>query len=115
MAEEEILLDNVREYLKQAKKAEEDLAYNSATTLYFKAIAVLVDYFLLKQDGKIPNNHAERFDILRRKYPFLYKILDKDFPLYQNSYKLKLNKKYAELLKNDFKRIAELAKVEFDY
>lgn len=114
MAEEDALVENVKEYLKQAKLSERDFAYNAATTLYFKAIAVLIDYILFKKEGKIPSNHTERFRILQSKYPELYKILDKDFPFYQNSYRLKLNKEYTELLKDDFRKVAKIANIEFN-
>ena len=40
----------------------------------------------------MPSNHAERFRILQFRYPEIYKLIDKDFPFYQDSYKSKLNK-----------------------
>jgi len=110
----EILEENIKEYVKEAKKAKKDLAYNTATTLYFKALAVLVDLFILRKEGFIPSNHNERFRILESKYPLLYKILDKDFPIYQRSYKLKLTKEHVEVLENDFKKIAEFAGIKLD-
>lgn len=111
---EEILKENIKEYLKEAEKAKKDFAYNSATTLFFKAIAVLIDLFILKNEGFIPSNHTERFRLLELKYPLLYKILDKDFPVYQNSYRLKLTKKHAEVLENDFKKVAEFTSIKLD-
>jgi len=104
MDEEIILTDNVKEFMHGARKALEDKEYNSAVTLYFKAIAVLIDLFILRKEGFIPSNHNERFRLLEKKYPFLYAILDKDFPIYQQSYRLKLTKDYAEVLANDFKK-----------
>lgn len=88
--------------------------FNTAVTLYFKTIAVLVDLFLLKKEGFIPSNHSQRFRILEEKYSSLYFILDKDFPLYQQSYKLKLGKDYAEALKDDFKKVIEFTQIKID-
>lgn len=111
---EKALLENIREFFKKAEEAKKDGAYNSAVTLFFKAIAVLVDLFILKKEGLIPSNHAERFRILETKYPFLYSVLDKGFPIYQNSYRLKLNKKYVEILENDFKEALKFTGIKLD-
>ena len=47
----EQLLENIREFTKEAEKSKKDCAYNSAITLFFKAIAVLTDLFLLRREG----------------------------------------------------------------
>ena len=114
MDNKEILKENIKEYLKEASRAEKDSAFNSATTLYFKALAVLIDLFLLREEGFIPSNHNERFRLLEMKYPPLYKVLDKDFPIYQQSYRLKLAKDHAEVLKNDFKGVIEFTGIRID-
>lgn len=111
---ENILLENVREFSKKAAEAKNDRAYNSAVTLYFKAIAVLIDLYLFKNEGSIPSNHAERFRILESKYPLLYSVLDKNFSVYQQSYRLKLNKKYVEVLENDFRKILKFTGIELN-
>jgi len=111
MNSEQILLENAKEFANQAKKAAKDHSYNSAVTLLFKAIAVISDLFILKREGFIPKNHTERFLLLKSKYPEIYKILNKDFPVYQQSYKIKLNKEYADVLENDLKRIASITEV----
>ena len=114
MNEEKELLGNVEEYMEQAEYAVSKSHINSAVTLYFKVIAVLVDLFLLKKEGFIPSNHKERFRILEIKYPLIYNILDKDFPIYQNSYRIKLDKQYAEVFKNDIKKIIEFTDIKIN-
>ena len=47
MDQEETLLENVREFTKEAQKAKADGSFNAATTLFFKALAVSVDLFIL--------------------------------------------------------------------
>lgn len=110
--EETFLLENINEFTKKAKEAKEDSAFNTAVTLYFKAIAVLIDLFLLRKEGVIPSNHTSRFRLLESKYPLLYSILDKDFPVYQQSYKLKLGKEYAEVLENDLQKIIKFTQIK---
>lgn len=106
------LLENAREFLQEAKDAENNRSYNSAVTLYFKAIAVLVDLFILDKEGFIPSNHTERFRLLERKYLFLYRIMDKDFPIYQRSYRLRLGKGYVEVLRKDVEKVIRFTKIE---
>jgi len=112
MSSKEFLLDNVNEFIKEAREAALNKSYNSSVTLYFKAIAVLCDIFILEKEKQIPKSHVERFQILKEKYPKLYKIIDKLFPLYQNSYRIKLNKKYVEIFENDIKQIIEITKTK---
>ena len=104
----EILEKNAMEYYKNALEVEKKQEYNSAVTLFFKTIASLADLFILVKEGIIPSNHNERFRILESKYKEVYRILDKDFPFYQDSYKARLNKEVSELLKDDAKRLFEL-------
>jgi len=114
MENEKLLLENAREFLKEAKKSVDDKSYNSAVTLYFKALAVLIDLFILKKEGFIPSNHNNRFRLLETKYPLLYKILDKNFPVYQQSYRLKLDKDYANIFEDDIKKIIEFTGIKLD-
>jgi len=104
MSEKEELLENVNEYLTNAEKLED--SYNVAVTLYFKAIAVLVDLFILEKEGYIPSNHNERFRLLEEKYSLLYDILDKDFPVYQRSYREFLKNIISKFSKKNFDAIS---------
>jgi len=108
------LRDNINEFRKEAERAKKDNSYNSAITLFFKAIAVLTDLFLLGKEGYIPSNHTERFGILKKKYGELYIILDRAFPLYQQTYRLKLGKEHLEVIENDFRKLVELTKIDLN-
>lgn len=108
----EMLKDNVLEFFKEASEAELNKSYNTASTLYFKAIVVAVDYFILDNEKFIPKNHTERFIILKEKYPNIYLILDKDFPLYQKTYNLKAKKQEVDVLKNDAIEIIKISGIE---
>ncbi|MBU0628477.1 MAG: hypothetical protein KKC75_04760 [Nanoarchaeota archaeon] len=111
MNEESLLLENIKEFVKEGKEARLNKAYNSAVTLFFKALAVLCDLYILKKEGFIPKNHTERFEILKSKYSEIYKIMNKDFPVYQQSYRLKINKEYAEVLEKDVEKLIENTKI----
>lgn len=70
-------------------------------TLFFKAIATLCDLYILRKDGIIPSSHTNRFRILEAKHPKVYKIADRDFPFYQDSYTKRMDQETAKLLKED--------------
>ena len=107
----EILEQNAKEYYQNALNAEKKQEYNSSVTLFFKAIASLSDLFVLVKEGRMPSNHRERFRILGAKYPEVYKIVDKNFSFYQDSYKSRLNKEVSKMLKEDAKRLFELLNI----
>lgn len=111
---EAILAKNIKEFYGEGNNALQRGAYNSATSLFFKALAVLADWLILHKEGFIPKSHTERFRILELRYPEIYKVLDKDFPAYQESYTITLTKETAEVIKNDVKNVAEKAGFELD-
>jgi len=115
MEKEQQLLDNITEYLDSAKEAKSKGRINSTLTLLFKAVFIIIDLYILKQEGFIPSNHSERFRILDQKYHELYKILDKNFPVYQNSYRIKLTKEHLEVLEDDIRKISEFTKIKINY
>lgn len=104
---EELLAKNIKEFYVEGNYALDRCSYNTATSLYFKAIAVLADWFVLREEKFIPKSHADRFRILEQKHPEIYSILDKDFPVYQDSYKLSLTKQQAMVLKDDLRKFAQ--------
>ena len=103
-----ILKENAKEYYKNALEAEKNKEYNSAVTLFFTAISSLAYLFLLIKEGKMPSNHTERFRILEAKYAEVYKIFDKDFPFYQDSYRSRLNKEVSDMLKEDARKLLKI-------
>ncbi len=57
-------------------------SFNSAVTLFFKGLTVLIDLMIYKKTGSILNNHSQRFRILEENCPEVYTILDRDFSIY---------------------------------
>jgi hypothetical protein len=108
---EQVLLENFQEYYIYAVEALKKNKYNVATTLFFKAIATGCDIIILREDQTIPTNHNERFKILREKHQQIYRIADRDFPFYQQSYTAKMNKETATMLKEDADTIKKKIKL----
>jgi len=60
--------------------------FTSATVLSFKLFFAVIDYVLLTRKGLSPKDHTERFRLVQKWFPEIYVVLDKDFPIYQDSY-----------------------------
>ena len=109
--QEKALIENIKEFYNNGLEAEKKFQYNTAITLFFKALAVLGDLYIFRKERRIPNSHAERFRILEEKYLDIYRLLDKDFLFYQNSYRIKLNKESCEVLRKDVEQLLRILKV----
>jgi hypothetical protein len=105
---EKILTENFNEYFSLAMDAYNKKKFNAATTLFFKSIVVLCDLYILKKEGVVPSSHSNRFRIMQERYQVLYKIADRDFPFYQDSYTKKMDEETAKLLKEDAESIKQI-------
>jgi len=105
---EKILTENFEEYFHLGNLAFREEKYNSATTLYFKAISALFDLYLFRHTGSTPSSHTHRFRILEKSFPKLYLIADRDFPFYQDSYTKKMDREAAQLLKEDAEHLKKI-------
>lgn len=108
----EILEHTAKEYFSSAEDELKKEKYNSSLVLYFKSLIAFVDLYILKNFGKTPSSHSERFKIAKEKFPKIYDIIDKDFPFYQDSYVQKISKELAEVIKEDAKIMAEKNKIK---
>jgi len=108
---EKELRENIKEFYDAALKSEKEQKFNVAVTLYFKALAVLADLYILRKEGKIPSSHSERFRILEAKYSEIYRLLDKNFSFYQDSYRIKLNKEICEVFKKDAEKLIKILEI----
>ncbi|MBT4376127.1 hypothetical protein HOD29_02015 [archaeon] len=105
------LISNAKEYFKNALFAQKRREYNTSVTLFFKTLSALADLYLLEKENQMPSSHSERFRILQNKYPEIYGFLDKDFPLYQQSYRSKLNAEVSKIFENDCRKIFEIINI----
>ena len=86
-----ILRENADEYYRNAIDTKKKKDYNTSATLFFKALSALCDLYIVINNNYFPTNHSDRFRILEFKYKELYEMMDKDFSIYQDSYRTKLN------------------------
>lgn len=109
---EEILEKNAREYYSLGEESLKREYYNSSVVLFFKALLSLIDLYILQNIGYVPSSHIARFSITKKHFPKVYRILDKDFPFYQDSYAKIMNKELAEAIKEDAEFMAKETKVK---
>ena len=82
----EELESNLKVILRSADLVYDSKDYTSATILYFKALFCILDIALLKKTGQAPTSHKERFRSLEKEMPAEYTLIDKYFPIYQQTY-----------------------------
>jgi len=109
---EDVLINDAKEYFKNALEAQNKNEFNTAVTLFFKVISALCDLFILRKEGSIPSSHTNRFRILEARYKELYNLIDKDFPFYQESYKTRLTKEVSLILFEDVKKISKIVGID---
>lgn len=86
------LLENIKTFWKSAELVYQAQDYTSATILYFKCWFVILDYALFKKLRKTPKDHIERFRLLEAHFPQHYRIIDKYFGVYRDTYSLFIEK-----------------------
>ena len=83
---EEELIANIKKFWNSAELVYNSKDYTSATILYFKCWFVLLDYVILKNKRIIPKDHSERFKILNTGFKKYYYQIDRQYPLYRQTY-----------------------------
>ncbi len=106
MTQKEIILKNFNEFYELAGYAQKSKKFNAAVTLYYKALVELCDLKLLETVGKIGASHSERFRLLEQNCVELYKIADKLFRFYRDTY----SKEVSEIIAKSVMENVENAK-----
>jgi len=101
VVEKGIIEKNLNEYLEIAEYAFSRKKFNTAVTLYYKALVELCDLELLRKLNKIGANHTERFDLLKEASPSLYDSASKLFRFYRDSYNKEISATVAKLVKEE--------------
>ena len=104
-------MKNIEKLSKSANLVYKIKDYTSATILYFKLIFSFFDLTILNSKGETPKDHNERFRILQKDFPDLYKFLDKYFNVYRDTYTLTIDKETCDKIKNGIKKIMEKYKI----
>ena len=101
MVDKEIIKKNFAEYLEVADYSFNNRKFNTAVTLYYKALVELCDFELLNKTNKIGANHTERFDLIKINSPMLYSIASKLFRYYRDSYNKQMTETIARIIKEN--------------
>lgn len=109
--EEEVLKRNIKQFLSSANLVYKTEDFTSATILYFKALFSIFDFIILRDRGKIPKDHSERFRILELNYFNLYLVLDRIYPIYRNTYTTRINKETCKRIKENVERVIKEQKI----
>lgn len=92
------LVKKTKDYFEIAQYAESLGMFDVAATNYFKSLAALDDFVLAKKSF-FPQDHNERFRMLKDNEPFLYKISSSLFLIYRRTYTKDISQEEITLLK----------------
>jgi len=115
MVNEDILKEGFKEFIEGALDEERKNRFKLAVTAYFKAITQLCDLLILRKKGFSPKNHSERFRILEKEFPLIYKSVDGVFSAYQDTYSSQLTINSCNILKNEVKSIIKFSGIEEEF
>lgn len=103
MSEKDVIKKNLKEYLEIAEYSLSKKKFNTAVTLYYKALVEICDIELLEKVNKLGANHTERFKMLESVSPQLYRIASKLFRFYRDSYNKEISETVAKIMKEEVK------------
>ena len=109
--DEDSLKENISNFLASANVLFERGDFTSSAIIYFKAFFAVLDLLILKETGRTPKDHSERFRILEIKLPNLYSVLDKLYPTYRVSYSSSINKLECIVVRENVERIIKEQKI----
>ena len=108
MAETEVIEKNFREFIEIAEYSFSRRKFNTAVTLYYKALVELCDLELIRKTGKLGANHTERFEMLEKVSPEIYAISSKLFRFYRDSDNKEISETIAKLVKTEVENAKKL-------
>ena len=110
----EVLRSGMREFVEGGLEEEEKGRLRLAATAYFKAVTQICDYLIFKKYARIPSSHTDRFRMLERGFPEIYKIVDRIFGVYRDTYSEIVTRNSCRLIKDELAEIIRLAGLEED-
>lgn len=78
----------------------------NAALLFAKATFTLVDLVMVKRGLEPPKDHSARFDVLERKFPRFYRMIQRVFKLYRATYAGVADEKACREIKRVIQAIA---------
>jgi hypothetical protein len=104
-AKTKIIIGSVQEFLETAKDAEEKNRLKSSVTMYFKAIVEDCDFFIYSKILKVPDNHQDRFEHLKKFDYELNEEVHNLFNIYRKTYSQKVDIADLVIIKNGTEKI----------
>lgn len=98
--------DSVKQVLRSADTVYQQRDYTSATILYFKALFLMADCVIAKENLDLPKDHEERFGITKDKFPDIYNTLHYLFPIYHSTYSDIISQNTCDKVKSHVLRTA---------
>ena len=104
-AKTKILISSIQEFLETAKDSEEKNRLKSSVTMYFKTIVEACDFFIYNKLLKVPDNHKERFEYLKKFDYELNEEVYSLFNIYRKTYSQKVDVADLVIIKNGTEKI----------
>tara|TARA_Y100000310_G_C20591248_1_gene768126 strand:+ start:1038 stop:1415 length:378 start_codon:yes stop_codon:yes gene_type:complete len=104
-AKTKIIIGSVQEFLETAKDAEKKNRLKSSVTMYFKAIVEACDFFIYSKILKVPDNHKDRFEHLKKFDYELNEEVHNLFNIYRKTYSQKVDVADLVIIKNGTEKI----------
>jgi hypothetical protein len=111
---ESALLANFKEYYQTGIYSVDNKKYNSAANEFFKAFITLCDMSIYRKLKILPNDHTDRFTILKINFPKLFKIDNSLFDIYRRTYKLRLSSSEVKQIQKGVIEVAKILNIETD-
>lgn len=115
MKQQDVITEVAKEHLISGIENEKDKRYNASTSSFFKALVSICDLIILKRAGRLPDNHTERFGILMGKHERVYKIVNRLFRTYRDSYVRLISKEEVRSVRNGIKNVVKLGGLEKEF
>jgi len=109
---EEILKLNFKEYYQTGLESLKNKHYNSAANEFFKSFITLCDIAIYRKLKILPEDHGDRFTVLKINFPEIYKTDIYLFDIYRKTYKLRLSIDEVKKIQNGVVKIAKLLGIE---
>lgn len=109
---ESILLSNFKEYYQTGLDSVSKKKYNSAANEFFKAFITLCDIAIYRKLKLLPDNHDDRFIMLKINFPEIFKADVSLFDVYRKTYKLRLSLEEVKRIQEGVITLAKLLNVK---
>jgi len=104
-AKTKLIIESIHEFLETARDSEEKNRLKSSVTMYFKAIVEACDFFIYNKILKVPDNHKDRFEHLKKFDYELNEDVHLLFNIYRKTYSQQVDIADLVIVKSGTKKI----------